>query len=591
MAYSQYSRPKVANEPPEDDQTGGSSASFSNWRTLINNTAPRKRNMGRVRTTAMPQRMSTLKSHGSDSPERSHPMPQRLGLSPARTISTSSDSSGEPSDRHMLPMPQRSNPIIKSTPEKPFPMPQRMSRNTPEKSYPMPQRLNTPDKNSMPQRMMNSSMKTPEMPQLKTLNLSPTTARKKTPSARSPSVVRMRAKRSPSPKSRSRSTPPVRSQRPQTNPVISAVRQPTMPVIPPPEPKMPQKPAAPAEPSRPTLVVNGNYYYVMDRIGKGGSSEVFQVLEAKGSNMLAIKKVDLSDVSDQEANAFRQEIELLLRLQGNKRIVKLIDFEERTKADGMGKELLVVMEKGSRDLANLLKELSASEENGLSDATIKFYWEGMLKSVSVVHKMNIVHSDLKPANFLIVDGMLKLIDFGIASSVQDDKTHVTKENQMGTLNYISPETLNSSGNIKIGFKSDVWSLGCILYNLVYKKLPFSHIKVPIAKMQAIIDPSHKIDFPRDQNSLRGHDSRVVDVLQRCLVRDVNHRASIEELLNHSYLKSAEPIKETKKHLAVDLSSYEQLTPRTFKRVIMENLSNSNVNSKNMAPPPAYSQDS
>ena len=109
--------------------------------------------------------------------------------------------------------------------------------------------------------------------------------------------------------------------------------------------------------------------------------------------------------------------------------------------------------------------------------------------------------------------------------------------------------------------------------------------------QAIIDPSHKIDFPRDQNSLRGHDSQVVDVLQRCLVRDVNHRASIEELLNHSYLKSAEPIKETKKHLAVDLSSYEQLTPRTFKRVIMENLSNSNVNSKNMAPPPAYSQDS
>ena len=76
-----------------------------------------------------------------------------------------------------------------------------------------------------------------------------------------------------------------------------------------------------------------------------------------------------------------------------------------------------------------------------------------------------------------------------------------------------------------------------------------------------------------------------------LVRDVSHRASIEELLNHSYLKSAEPIKETKKHLAVDLSSYEQLTPRTFKRVIMENLSNSNVNSKNMAPPPAYSQDS
>jgi len=296
----------------------------------------------------------------------------------------------------------------------------------------------------------------------------------------------------------------------------------------------------------------------------------------------------MSGVSDQEAKTFRQEIELLKRLQGNQRIVKLIDYEERMKKDGTGPELLVVMEKGSRDLGNLIKELSASED-GLSDAEIKFYWEGMLKSVYVVHKENIVHKDLKPANFLIVEGMLKLIDFGIASRVQDGKTQVTIENQMGTLNYISPETLNPSqatGSHKIGFKSDVWSLGCILYNLVYKKLPFSHLKNTLQKMQAIINPEHQINFPRDQNSLQGHDPRVVDVLQRCLVRDVKQRASIQELLNHSYLKS-EPIKAVKNQLDVDLRSYEQLTPNTFKREIMKNLSNS----KNLALPPAYLQDS
>ena len=49
---------------------------------------------------------------------------------------------------------------------------------------------------------------------------------------------------------------------------------------------------------KPTLVVNGKVYYVMDKIGKGGSSQVFQVLEAKGSAMLALKKVDMSDVSE-----------------------------------------------------------------------------------------------------------------------------------------------------------------------------------------------------------------------------------------------------------------------------------------------------
>ena len=104
--------------------------------------------------------------------------------------------------------------------------------------------------------------------------------------------------------------------------------------------------------------------------------------------------------------------------------------------------------------------------------------------------------------------------------------------------------------------------------------------------QAIINPEHKINFPRDQNSLQGHDPQVVDVLQRCLVRDVKQRASIQELLNHSYLKS-EPIKLVKNHLEVDLKSYEQMTPNTFKREIMKNL----TNSKNLAPPPAYSQDS
>ena len=46
------------------------------------------------------------------------------------------------------------------------------------------------------------------------------------------------------------------------------------------------------------MVVNGKVYYVMDKIGKGGSSQVYQVLEAKGSEMLALKKVDMSDVSE-----------------------------------------------------------------------------------------------------------------------------------------------------------------------------------------------------------------------------------------------------------------------------------------------------
>ena len=95
--------------------------------------------------------------------------------------------------------------------------------------------------------------------------------------------------------------------------------------------------------------------------------------------------MDLSEVSESEAWAFRNEVKLLERLKGNDKIITLIDFEERQKPNGSGTELFVVMENGQRDLASLLKEISASE-NGLTDAKTKFYWEEMLEAVSVVHK-------------------------------------------------------------------------------------------------------------------------------------------------------------------------------------------------------------
>lgn len=70
----------------------------------------------------------------------------------------------------------------------------------------------------------------------------------------------------------------------------------------------------------------------------------------------------------------------------------------------------------------------------------------MLKAVHSIHEERIIHGDLKPANFLFVRGQLKLIDFGIAKAIQsDDTTNIYRENQIGTLNYMSPEAILDSG--------------------------------------------------------------------------------------------------------------------------------------------------
>ena len=250
------------------------------------------------------------------------------------------------------------------------------------------------------------------------------------------------------------------------------------------------------------------------------------------------------------------------------------------------------MEYGEKDLGKLLNELcgktgknmdssqsgsSAGGQKELTDNKIKFYWEEMLEAVQVIHQVGIVHRDLKPANFVIVGGKLKLIDFGIASSVADDKTHVTMDNPMGTFNYMSPEAcqgvLSDSGVavVKLNYKADVWSLGCILYNMVYNKMPFGHIKLPFAKLSAILDPSHIILFNDDE--LKGHDPLVNKVLRLCLVREPSIRASIKDLLVHPYLKSEGRTNTPIRAKAIDdlLETCTDLTPNSFKRAIIKGM--------------------
>lgn len=69
----------------------------------------------------------------------------------------------------------------------------------------------------------------------------------------------------------------------------------------------------------------------------------------------------------------------------------------------------------------------------------------MLEAVQVMHEANVVHTDLKPANFVLVKGRLKLIDFGISKAIANDTTNIGRDTQIGTVNYMPPEAFVDSG--------------------------------------------------------------------------------------------------------------------------------------------------
>ncbi|XP_030054929.1 dual specificity protein kinase TTK [Microcaecilia unicolor] len=272
------------------------------------------------------------------------------------------------------------------------------------------------------------------------------------------------------------------------------------------------------------IVIKGRVYTILRKIGAGGSSKVFQVMDDK-KRLYAVKYVDLDGADPQTTTSYQNEISYLRKLQKHSdKIIRLYDHEITED------HIYMVMECGNIDLNSWLRK-----KKTVSPWERKSYWKNMLEAVNTIHEYGIVHSDLKPANFLIVDGMLKLIDFGIANQMQPDVTSIVKDSPFGTLNFMAPEAIkvissHEESRSKISCKSDVWSLGCILYYMAYGRTPFQHITNHFSKLQAIINPSYEIEFPDIP------EKDLLDVLKKCLVRNYKQRISIPELLVHPYVQ-------------------------------------------------------
>lgn len=294
--------------------------------------------------------------------------------------------------------------------------------------------------------------------------------------------------------------------------------------------------ASQARKKRNYISVNGKLFTRMDCIGRGGSSKVYRVM-AENYKVFALKRVTLEDQDELAIRGYKGEIDLLRKLENVDRVVRLFDWEINLERQ----TLSVLMEMGETDLNRVLTLRLNAEEANFDVTFARYFWKEMLECVQAVHQHEIVHSDLKPANFLLLQGKLKLIDFGIANSIGNDTVNVHREQHIGTPNYMSPEALidSNAGSglpstagkmMKIGKPSDVWSMGCILYQITYGKPPFAHITNQMQRIMAIPNPNHAINFPDTGVGGVSISTGLIRTLKACLNRNPLQRPTVEQLL-------------------------------------------------------------
>ncbi|PLS29246.1 Stk1 family PASTA domain-containing Ser/Thr kinase [Bifidobacterium parmae] len=220
----------------------------------------------------------------------------------------------------------------------------------------------------------------------------------------------------------------------------------------------------------PSSLAQGRYQ-LGQLVGRGGMAEVHVATDTRLGRTVAIK-IMRADLANDEIflKRFRREAHSVAQMN-NPNIVNIYDSGEETVMgdNGQAERLpYLVMEyvKG-QTLRDIIRVNGALSQRDAEQVML-----GVLNALEYSHRMGVIHRDIKPGNIMISEqGMVKVMDFGIARALDDSAATMTQsQGVVGTAQYLSPEQARGE---TVDMRSDLYSAGCVLYEMLTGRPPFT----------------------------------------------------------------------------------------------------------------------
>ena len=267
------------------------------------------------------------------------------------------------------------------------------------------------------------------------------------------------------------------------------------------------------------MVSEINNYKILKSIGAGSYGKVYKVQRLLDQKIYAMKKISLTQINSYYKNSILNEIKILSSHDS----IHLIKYYDSFIDNNF---IYIITDFASKgDLCSKINKYKNSPNSYFDDNLIWKYFISICMGAQYLHKSNIIHRDIKPANiFIDKNDNIKIGDFGISKILKSTNNYANTI--IGTPYYISPEIWNKQ---KYNNKIDIWSIGCVLYEMIFLKLPFNG-----RSMEAL----SKIVRDSNVNILNLNINKdFIFLIKAMLNKDPFKRISLEEILNLTIVKN------------------------------------------------------